>query len=141
MKFWDSSALVPLFVEQAATTAMADLFRQDPTVVAWWGSRVECDSAVARLERGGSLDAASAVEAFKRLSALAGFWQEVQPLETIRESARRFLRVYDLRAGDALQLAAAVLASEGRPSTLEFVCLDGRLGGAADREGFPIVGN
>ncbi len=55
-----------------------------------------------------------------------------------RDSAKRFLRVHDLRAADALQLAA-----ESRPSTLAFVCLDARLLDAAQREGFattPVTG-
>jgi predicted nucleic acid-binding protein len=64
----------------------------------------------------------------------------VQPLDSIRESARRLLRVHDLRAADALQLAAAIVAAEGRPPALDMVCLDDRLAKAAEREGFPIVG-
>jgi hypothetical protein len=40
----------------------------------------------------------------------------------------------------ALQLAAAVLAAENHPAALEFVCLDSRLGVAAQREGFPVRG-
>ncbi len=42
MRFGDSSALVPLLVEQAAKPPMTDLVRQDPAVVAWWGTLVEC---------------------------------------------------------------------------------------------------
>jgi hypothetical protein len=59
-------------------------------------------------------------------------------VDAVLEMARRLLRVHPLRAADSLQLAAAVLASEGRPSTLEFVCLDDRLGIAAQREGFRV---
>jgi hypothetical protein len=51
------------------------------------------------------------------------------------------LRVHDLRAADALQLAAAIAAAEGQPASLELVCLDDRLIRAAEREGFPIVGS
>jgi hypothetical protein len=50
------------------------------------------------------------------------------------------LRVHDLRAADALQLAASVAAAEGRPATLTFVCLDERLTSAAEREGFSVIG-
>jgi hypothetical protein len=38
-----------------------------------------------------------------------------------------------------LQLAAAIVASENRPSSLDFVCLDQRLGSAAEREGFAVI--
>jgi hypothetical protein len=44
-----------------------------------------------------------------------------------------------MRAGDALQLAAAIAASEGHPATLAMVTLDERLALAAEREGFPVV--
>ena len=59
-------------------------------------------------------------------------------MDAVLEIARRLLRVHPLRAADSLQLAAAFLASEGKPSTLEFVCLDDRLVIAAQREGFPV---
>jgi hypothetical protein len=57
----------------------------------------------------------------------------------IRENAVRFLRLHPLRAADALQLAAAFLAAERRPSSLEIVTLDERLADAAGKEGFELV--
>ena len=136
MKFWDSSALVPLLVRESRTTGLAALYRQDPDVAAWWGTEVECSSAVARLERGGMLDAGGTERALSRLDALRRRWQEIQPVADVTMTARRFLRVHPLCAADALQLAAAFVASERRPSTLAFVCLDARLTDAARREGF-----
>lgn len=100
---------------------------------------MECDSAVARLEREGRLRPRGAQAALRRLDLLCADWQEVQPLDALRETARRLLRVHDLRAADALQLAAALAASEQRPATLPFVCLDERLARAAELEGFPVV--
>jgi hypothetical protein len=47
--------------------------------------------------------------------------------------------VHALRAADALQLAAAYLAAERRPSSLEFLTLDERLGAAASKEGFVVI--
>jgi predicted nucleic acid-binding protein len=140
LRFWDSSALVPLLVEQRASRRVAALYRADPAIIAWWGTRVECDSAVARLEREGKLTPKGAGEALRRLDLLSAVWQEIQPLDLLREAARRFLRSHNLRAADALQLAAAFLAAEQRPATLEFTCLDERLSLAAEREGFPAIG-
>jgi hypothetical protein len=51
----------------------------------------------------------------------------------------RLLRVHALRAGDALQLAAALVAAEGQPGSLEIVTLDERLALAASREGLRVV--
>jgi predicted nucleic acid-binding protein len=141
VRYWDSSALVPLLVAQPASGPLEKLFRADPEAVAWWGSEVECASALARLERENRLTTRAAGDAFQRLDQLARGWHTVEPLDRARETARRLLRTHDLRAADALQLAAALLASEGRPSTLEFVSLDRRLLVAAGREGFPTLGD
>ncbi|HET7293615.1 MAG TPA: PIN domain-containing protein [Vicinamibacteria bacterium] len=140
MRFWDSSALVPLVVRQRASSPMRSLYRSDSGVIAWWGARVECESAIARLAREGHLRRRAAAAARGRLDRFADTWQEVQPVESVREWARRLLRVHDLRAADALQLAAAMAAAEGRPPTLPFACLDERLSAAAEREGFPVLG-
>jgi predicted nucleic acid-binding protein len=126
MRFWDSSAIVPLVVEEAATARMQTVYRGDPVIFAWWGTTVECTSALSRLERDGELDAAAGA-AIERLRALQRRWREVQPLETLRDMAPRLLRVHPLRAADSFQLAAAILASENRPVSLDFVCLDARL--------------
>jgi predicted nucleic acid-binding protein len=119
---------------------METRYREDGAIIVWWGSRVECDSAVARLEREGTLIPGNASEALRRLDLLSSSWQEIQPQEILRENARRLLRAHNLRAADALQLSAAIAAAEGRPASLTFVCLDARLALAAEREGFQVLG-
>src|SRR5438874_2264320 len=98
MKFWDSSAIVPLLVKEATTDQVWDIYLRDPEILTWWGTEVECASAIARLERQGDLSPTAAEEAFKRLDALAPSWQQIEPTKTVRETARRFLRVHNLRA-------------------------------------------
>ncbi len=136
MRFWDSSALVPLLLREEASSRMLELYREDPELLVWWGTPVERTSAMSRLEREGLLELSELEQAFRRLRELEAGWNEVLPTEEVREAARRFLRVHSLRAMDAFQLAAAFVASGGRPSRLAFVCLDARLGLAARREGF-----
>ncbi|HJN45728.1 MAG: PIN domain-containing protein [Acidobacteria bacterium] len=136
MKFWDSSALVPLLVAETSTKRLSALYRREPEIAAWWGTEVECASAVGRLERDGGLAPHDVDQALRRLDALRDRWQEIQPVADVKMTARRFLRVHPLRAADALQLAAAFVASERRPFTLQFVSLDDRLNAAARREGF-----
>lgn len=140
MKFWDASAVVPLLVAEAATRSMQSLAASDPDMLVWWGTEVECASALARLERDGALDAKATQISFGRLAQLCDGWHEIEPGELVREAAKRFLRVHALRAADALQLAAAFVAAEGRPGMLRFVTLDDRLADAATREGFVVVG-
>jgi hypothetical protein len=62
----------------------------------------------------------------------------VQPTVALRGIARRLLRVHPLRGAGSLQLAAAVIASEGLPASLNIVTLDGRFASAARREGFTV---
>lgn len=140
MKYWDSSAIVPLLVEEVLTDPILSLYKRDRTTVTWWGTKVECASALARVERSGGLEPSAASEAFDRLEVLADTWHEIEPGAAVRETAQRFLRVHDLRAADALQLAAAFWASEVHPPTLEVVTLDDRLAIAAEREGFEVIG-
>jgi predicted nucleic acid-binding protein len=139
VSFWDSSAIVPLLVSEPFTRRLQTLAAQDSAMLVWWASEVECVSAVARLECGGALSPSGVAFALKRLAQLAVGWQEIDPSDVVREAAARFLRVHALRAADALQLAAAFLAAQGRPATLEIVTLDERLGAAARKEGFGII--
>ena len=139
MKFWDTSAVVPLLVAEAGTSAMSHLLRSDPEMLVWWGTRVECASALARYDRERDLPASHLAQAGARLAALSTRWAEVVPTETLRSTTERFVRTHPLRSADALQLAAAWAASDGQPDQLAFVSLDARQRDAARREGFAVL--
>lgn len=139
MRYWDASGLVPLLVRQARTKDMERLLADDPAVVTWWGTPIECVSAIMRLARHESWDSDSVRDAERRLHELRQGWDEVLPTEACRRTAERMLRVHPLRAADALQLAAALIASDHDPSRLEVVCLDQRLGEAGRKEGFALA--
>lgn len=139
MRFWDASAIVPLLVAEATTRPLQELAADDPVMLVWWTTEVECASAIARLEREGDLATPEAVEAFDRLKRFADGWHEIDPSDGVREAAVRFLRVHALRAADALQLAAAFVAAERRPPSLEVIALDERLATAARKEGFAVI--
>ena len=139
MRFWDSSALVPLLVPEAMSRSMQMLYEADSNMVVWWATEIECTSAIARRQRLGQLRETVVTEALVRLNALRAAWHEVEPGEDVREVAKRLVRVHDLRTADGLQLAAALFVAEARPSTLELVSLDDRLLVAARREGFPTA--
>jgi uncharacterized protein len=139
MKFWDASAIVPLLIAEPSTKAVQALAAKDPAMLVWWATEAECASAVARLEREGTLDESAVTQALDRLKQLARGWHEVDPSDSVREAALRFLRVHPLRAADALQLSAAFIAAERRPPSLEVVTLDDRLAMAARKEGFVVI--
>ena len=138
MRFWDTSAIAPLFVPESRTAQARALAAADPDMLVWWATQVECASALSRLERDETLDAKMMASASDRLAELADAWNEVEPNDLVRDSAVRFLRVHPLRAADALQLAAAFVAADHRPASLPFVTFDERLALAARKEGFPL---
>lgn len=138
MRFWDSSAVIPLLVGEKATAAVLDLLTSDRQMHVWWGTEIECVSTLARLEREGI--GASIIEAaLGRLAALREDWNEIAPGAAVREGAKRLLRVHALRAADSLQLAAAWVLADGKPDSVTLVSLDDRLRTAARREGLPLL--
>jgi predicted nucleic acid-binding protein len=139
VKFWDASAVVSLLALEAPSWKTLELFRQDPEVVLWWGTSVECVSALARVEREGLVAEAARQRAWTVLESLRASAIEVRPDNNIRLSAEGLLSKHPLRAGDALQLAAALAWREGHPGLASFVTLDHRLGTAAALEGFWVV--
>jgi predicted nucleic acid-binding protein len=137
VRYWDASAIVPLLIIEEATATTLGLLAEDPAIVTWWGTRIECVSALARRGREGALRESDIVDAISRLDALAEAWSEVTPGEGVRRMAVRLLRSQPLRAADALQLAAAIACADGNPASLPFLSLDDRLAVAASKEGFP----
>lgn len=137
MRFWDSSAIVPLLLDQPATRGLTALARDPEGLAVWWGTVVECASAIARTSRASVISSAEESQALSLLTAIAAAWTEIQPTEGVRNAARRLLRVHPLRAADAMQLAAALAWADGAPD-LRFVTRDERLAEAARREGFAV---
>ncbi|MBA3341718.1 MAG: type II toxin-antitoxin system VapC family toxin [Gemmatimonadaceae bacterium] len=105
MRYWDSSAIIPLLVVESASLGMREVHAADPAIATWWGTPVECVSALARLERDGKLTPAGLARSITRIRHAIASWTEVGPSDDVREQAIRLLRVHQLRAADAIQLA------------------------------------
>ena len=60
-------------------------------------------------------------------------------MQRVRDRAVRVLRVHSLRSADALQLAAALIASGEDPLALDLVCSDVRLSTVASQVGFAVL--
>lgn len=140
MRFWDSSAIVPLLCREAESARCREWAREDPAVLVWALAATETVSALARKRREGVLSAARFGTAKRRLVALEAAWSEVTAWDAVRARARRLLEVHALTAADALHLAAALVAVEERPLGVAFVTFDGALGDSAEREGFTLLG-
>lgn len=135
MRYWDTSALVPLMASEARTDAVERVHALDGDIVTWWGTTVECESALVRREREGH----PVTRGRELHELLAATWREVAPSAAIRLVARRVVRTHALRGADAFQLAAALSAADGDPSSLVFVTYDTRLAEAASKEGFRVL--
>jgi predicted nucleic acid-binding protein len=138
MKFWDSSALVPLLVTEETTTLRQHQYNIDPWAIVWFGTPAEIESSLIRRRRNGELPASAEHAARNRLSEITAQWTEVTPTNEVRARAIRLLRVHPLRAADAFQLAAALIFCREQPQHLPFLTADQRLHPAANLEGFPI---
>ncbi|WP_420461988.1 type II toxin-antitoxin system VapC family toxin [Candidatus Palauibacter sp.] len=139
MKYWDSSALVALLVDEPGSAERRAAIRQDPAIVTWWGSRIECASALNRLHRERRFESGGLDRSLEQLRRLGASWLEIEPLEQVRSRAIRLLRLHPLRGADALQLAAALTAAAEDPNRLDLVSSDDRLSDAARREGFTVL--
>jgi predicted nucleic acid-binding protein len=139
MRFWDSSAIVPLLLTEATTERARASWAEDRSMAVWWGTSIECVAAFARAEREGRLEPDGLATASRDLEAIREDWAVIDPVPPVHLVAERLVRTHPLRAGDALQLAAAIAAAEGAPATMPFVTLDDRLAIAAVREGFPVI--
>jgi len=136
--FWDSSALVPVCVDEQASPRARILLRSfDPVV--WWASSVEIYGAIYRLHRNQEIREREKQPAIARLRILSLGWREMLPDDHVRDLALDCLGKYSLRAADALQLAAALVWCQQRPARRTFITADHRLAGAARSVGFSVL--
>ena len=133
--FWDASALVPLFVQQPKTPAARSFYGQYE-IVTWWGTRVEIASAIARLRRMNVIGPEDSESSLKIASLLSQSWSVIEPSSALLAKAEQLVQRYDLRAGDAFQLAAALEWCGDTPQDKTFLTAHRRLFEAAVSSGF-----
>jgi predicted nucleic acid-binding protein len=136
--FWDSSALVPICVQQPATPS-ALAFSAKYEMAVWWSAPVEMRAAFARLLRMGQLNQGGHVQALVTLDCLRSTWWEVEPDEPLRLQAEGLVDRFPLKAADAQQLAAALAWCLGKPAGRAFLSRDKQLLDAARQLGFLTV--
>jgi predicted nucleic acid-binding protein len=138
LRFWDTSALVPLLVGQPESARSDAWFAEDRAIVVWLLTSVEISSALCRLAREGHLTPPQHEAAEAMSDALGSGSHAVLDVEAVKFRARRLLRVHPLRAAEALQLGAALEWALGRPMDHVLHTFDLRLAAAARIEGFRV---
>ncbi|MBI4700195.1 MAG: type II toxin-antitoxin system VapC family toxin [Deltaproteobacteria bacterium] len=139
MRFWDSSAIVPVVIEQSSTPLARSWLAEDAELAVWTLTATEVLSALCRLRREGEIDDKGVAQAETLAAELLARARIVADVELVKATAARLLRAHVLRVADALQLAAALAWAAGDPRGRTGHSLDGRLGLAARREGFRVV--
>lgn len=137
--FWDTSAIVPLICYQSSTKAAHDVRRRFNISIVWWATAVEVHSSVNRLQRESALSPEEAEKALLDWEKLNGRAGRIMPDDDLLRLAVSMIGSYNLRAADALQLAAALVWCNERPRDRPFVCADNRLSEAADKAGFDVI--
>ncbi len=140
MRFWDTAALGPLVVAERGTRRAERWLRADPDVVVWTLTRLELLAALARRRRAEPRATRSLVAARREVLSAWERWSEVTAVDVVRRHAERVVETHPLRAADALQIGAALVAAEEDPGAIEFVTLDRVQAEAAEREGFHVLG-
>lgn len=141
VSYWDTSAIVPLLVREADSKQREKELSANGPMVTWWGTSLEISSALARRHREDILNKRQLDQAKDRLQALQKQWIRVMPVEPLIRRADRLLWLHPLRAADAFQFAAAMIACHEDTQRCLFHCADQRLLEAATREGFQVRGS
>jgi hypothetical protein len=101
MRFWDTYALLQLFVDEPDREPLIALLDEYSDVLAWLGTPAEIVSALARREHEEALTTEQVAEALTAVRALSDIWHEIVPSMPVRRTAERLPRTRLLRAAKA----------------------------------------
>lgn len=138
MRFFDASALVKRYVRERGSARIRRLL-DDGAVAVSRLSEVEVASAFARLSREGGITPAQRDRLMTAFVADLSAWTIVEITPDVARSARQLLMRHSLRAGDAVQLAAALLLGQSIGPLDAFVAHDVHLNAVAGIEGMTVL--
>jgi predicted nucleic acid-binding protein len=134
VRFFDASALVKRYVREPESAQVRRLLRSADVAVSRL-SEVEVVSALARLTRGRGISIAQRDRAVATFVSDLDAWYVVEVNRAVVATARRLLLQHPVRAGDAVQVAAALHLQAGIGTALQaFVAFDHRVLEAARAE-------
>lgn len=110
--YFDTSAFVPLLIDEAATKACTELWYSADTVLSTRLLYVEASSALARARRAGRLSADAHADAIGLCDELWRTMAVSELDEPLMVRAGEFANEYGLRGYDSVHCAAAAMAGD-----------------------------
>jgi uncharacterized protein len=139
--FFDSSALVKRYVREVGTAWVRSLTHRSAGHQIFLAriTAVEVTAAVARRRRGRTISAPQASSILSRFRKhLAGRYTILELTPALLTDAMKQANTHELRAYDAVQLAAVVELNRLSQGGIVFVSADQDLNGAATAEGLTV---
>lgn len=137
MRFFDATALVKRYIRERGNARIRRLLDVGRVAVSRL-SEVEVVSAFARLSREGGISPAQRDRLMTAFVTDLSACTIVEITPDIARTARQLLIRHSLRAGDALQLASALMLNESIGPLEAFVAHDARLAAVAIAEGMTV---
>lgn len=138
MRYFDAGALVKRYVREQGSAKVRRLITSAAPATSRL-SEVEVASALGRLAREGAFSVAERDRALAALDADLAAILVVELTAEITARARTLLQRYELRAGDAIQLASCLYLQEQLGEDVQLVAFDRRLAKAVRGEGLSLA--
>ena len=140
MRYYDTSALVKQYLQEAGSKLVLELLKSGERVYTASLTYAETHAAFSRRTREGRLTRETTKRLALRFDKDWESYNVVVLSENVFRLARQMLYRHPLRSADAIHLASALLLARTSPrSSWSFVCADGRLCDAAKSEGFQPI--
>ena len=137
-RFYDASAIAKAYLDEAATADVRRWMGEGEVIVSRL-SEVEVPSAITRRSREGFASVGARDLAIHAFLDDIDHWAVIELTGELARRAVGLLAAHPIRAGDAIQLASALVARDRIGSIIgRFVAYDSRLLAAARLEGFLI---
>lgn len=140
MRYYDTSALVKQYLQEAGSKLVLELLKSGEKVYTASLTYAETHAAFSRRTCEGRLTRETTKRLALRFDKDWESYDIVVLSENVFRLARQMLYRHPLRSADAIHLASALLLARTSPrSSWSFVCADGRLCDAAKSEGFQPI--
>jgi uncharacterized protein len=140
VRFFDASAIVKRYVDEAGSARVRTLLAHGDAIVSRL-TEVEVGSSINRRTREGALSAGQRDRILDAFTGDMTAWQIVEITPEVTSTALGLMKSHPLRAADAVQLASALVVAENLGGALaEFVAFDERLLDAARRVRLTVAG-